>query len=68
MTLEEINDIPDKGERLVLLKRYIEEQLEIRRRAEEHFARQAQSTDLSNETSLRDEAGGMMSRFGKSME
>jgi hypothetical protein len=68
MTLEEINEITDNGERLALLKKYIEEQLEIRRLAEECFSRQDESTNLSDEASLRDEAGGMMSRFGKPVE
>jgi hypothetical protein len=58
MNLEEINNIEDKEARLKLLEAYV---LEIRReqRAEDEIV----SDDAMNAS--RDEAFGMMSRFGK---
>lgn len=58
MTIEEINNVEDKSERLKLLNEYIRHLLQ-RQRDEDEFAN---DEDLN---ATRDEAHGMMSRFGK---
>jgi len=58
MTLEEINDIEDKALRLKLLRDYVRLTLQDQRDEDELVA----DEDLN---ASRDEAHGMMSRFGK---
>jgi hypothetical protein len=53
MTLEEINNIEDKAERLKLLKQFMKERQDEQTRQNE--------SDASYDPPLRDEAGGMMS-------
>ena len=58
MTLEEINNVEDKVVRLRLLKEYIRRMLQDQRDMDEIAA----DEDMN---ASRDEAHGMMSRFGK---
>ena len=58
MTLEEINNVEDKEERLILLETYIQRIIKDRRDEDELAA----DDDIN---ASRDEAFGMMSRFGK---
>lgn len=58
MTLEEINDVEDKVVRLRLLKEYMQRMLQNQRDKDEITA----DEDMN---ASRDEAHGMMSRFGK---
>lgn len=58
MTLDEINEVEDKAERLRLLTAFVEQILESQRAKAEVAA-----DDEINAS--RDEAHGMMSRFGK---
>jgi len=58
MTLEEINDIEDKAVRLNLLRDYVRLTLQDQRDEDEVAADEEMNAS-------RDEAHGMMSRFGK---
>ena len=58
MKLEEINEIEDKAERLRLLIEFVEQVLETQRRTDEIAADEEMNA-------TRDEAHGMMSRYGK---
>ena len=58
MTLEEINDVEDKTVRLRLLKEHMELILQNQRDQDELAADEEMNT-------MRDEAFGMMSRYGK---
>jgi len=58
MTLEEINEIEDKSERLRLLTEFVEQILQAQRD-------KAEITADDEMNASRDEAHGMMSRFGK---
>ena len=58
MKLEEINEIEDKAERLRLLTEFVEQILETQRGRDEMAADEEMNA-------TRDEAHGMMSRFGK---
>lgn len=58
MTLEEINNVEDKNVRLRLLKDYVRTALQDQRDKDEIIA----DEDMN---ASRDEAHGMMSRFGK---
>ena len=62
MTLEEINDIADKDERL---KEYMREKLSDAKIFDKFEAAGGHESDPGEDRSLRDEAGGMMSRFRK---
>jgi hypothetical protein len=53
MTLEEINNIEDKAERLKLLRQFMKERQDEQTRQNE--------SDAEYEQPLRDEAGGLMS-------
>jgi hypothetical protein len=69
MTLEEINDIEDKGERLERFKEYLREKLSDAKIFDKFEAAGGhESDDPGDDRSLRDEAGGMMSKFGKMEE
>lgn len=58
MTLEEINEVEDKAERLRLLTRFVEQILQSQRDKDElAFDEEISAT--------RDETHGMMSRYGK---
>ena len=65
MTLEEINDIEDKAERLRLLKQFVKESLGDQTRQIEYDASYDEKGNFSNDPPLRDEAGGMMSTARK---
>ena len=65
MTLEEINDIPDKDERLKQLKKYIQEKLSDSRIFDRFEATYCDDSEPGNDDTFRDEAGGMMSKHGK---
>jgi hypothetical protein len=58
MKLEEINEIEDKSERLRLLTEFVEQVLETQRGKAEIAADEEMNA-------TRDEAHGMMSRYGK---
>ena len=58
MTLEEINNVEDKAERLRLLREYVERAASDQRDEDEITA----DADMN---ATRDETGGMMSRHGK---
>ena len=58
MKLEEINEIEDKTERLRLLTEFVEQVLETQRGKDEIAADEEMNA-------TRDEAHGMMSRYGK---
>ena len=58
MTLEEINEIEDKAERLRLLTEFVEQILQAQ-------SDKAEITADDEMNASRDEAHGMMSRYGK---
>lgn len=58
MTLEEINNVEDRAVRLRLLNEYIDERLQDQRDNDEIDADEERNA-------TRDEAHGMMSRYGK---
>lgn len=58
MTLEEINNVEDKAARLKLLKAYFDRLLQEQRDEDEIEAEEEMNA-------TRDEAHGMMSRYGK---
>ena len=62
MNLDEINEVPDKAERLRLFKAYLQEELESQREFDKFDAANDDNSDNPDGDSLRDEAGGMMSR------
>ena len=62
MNLEEINEIADKAERLRLFKEYLREELDSQKQFDKFDAVNDDNADSSDNASLRDEAGGMMSR------
>ena len=65
MTLEEINDIADKDERLERFKEYMREKLSDAKIFDKFEAAGGHESDPGDDRSLRDEAGGLMSRFRK---
>ena len=58
MTLEEINEVADKAARLNLLREFIDRLMQDRTDSDELEADEQRNAS-------RDDAGGMMSRFGK---
>jgi hypothetical protein len=61
MKLDEINEIADSAERLRLFKEYLREELDSQKQFDKFDAANDDNADQSD-ASLRDEAGGMMSR------
>jgi len=62
MKLDEINEVSDPAERLRLFKEYLREELDSQKQFDKFDAANDDNADNSDDVSLRDEAGGMMSR------